>query len=62
MLKNLGLAGLIGILALSVGGALWLGKFPPTSLSDRKRFLLALGSVVLGSGTVWLMTVLYPVS
>jgi hypothetical protein len=39
-----------------------MGKFPPVSLSDRKRFLYGMAAVLLGALAVWLITVLYPTS
>jgi len=56
------LVSLIVILVLSLGVALWMGKYPPLSLSERRRFVYGLAAVVLGSVAVWLITVLYPTS
>jgi hypothetical protein len=61
-MKSLVLAILIVALVVSLGGALRMGKFPPVSLSDRKRFLCGMAAVLLGALAVWLITVLYPTS
>jgi uncharacterized membrane protein len=53
---------LIVVLALSVGVALWMGKYPPLSLPDRRRFGYGMAAVVVGSATAWLITVIFPTS
>jgi len=59
-MRTLLLVILIAVLVLSGGVALWMGKYPPLSLSDRRRFVYGMTAVVLGSVTAWLITVLYP--
>jgi hypothetical protein len=59
-MKALLLALLIAIMVFSAGTALWMGKYPPDSLPDRRRFVYGLAAVVLGSASAWLITVLYP--
>jgi hypothetical protein len=56
------LVSLIVILVVSLGVALWMGKYPPLSLSERRRFVYGLAAVVLGSVAAWLITVRYPTS
>lgn len=39
----------------------WMGKYPPNHVSEARRWLLAIGAVMVGSGCVGLLIVLFPV-
>jgi len=60
-MRVLGLAAMIITCVLSLGVALWMGKYPPLSLSDGRRFCYGIAAVLTGSLTMWAITVLYPV-
>lgn len=59
-MRVLGLVALCSSVSLSLVVAVWMGKYPPLSLPDRRRFWYGITAVLTGSFAAWMITVLYP--